>query len=210
MLAYNKRRDSDKISAALQFLPVLRALCEKEFNVVATLIDVLDTAVKIGLGASISAVAAYWHSKHRDKADSVKEYEKRHRSLLEQVADQAEQLNHVYLKYWALVVEWVRYKNNGKEWPENRRSELEETKTELFASFGSLTSAESKLLLVGENEAYSKLREIGEAVVQFRRTCYVDKSSLTETEMESKKAEIKKLREELYEFLSSTYQTNFT
>jgi predicted transcriptional regulator len=177
---------------------------------VATLIDVLDTAVKIGLGASISAVATYWHSKYRDKADSAKEYEKRHRSLLEQVADQAEQLNHAYLKYWALIIEWVRYENNKKEWPEDRRSELEETKTELFTAFGSLTSAESKLLLVGENEAYLKLRELGEAVVQFRRTCYVDKKSLTEEEIDIKKSEIQKLREDLYQLLSSTYQANFT
>ena len=176
----------------------------------ATLIDVLDTAVKIGLGASISAIATYWHSKYRDKADSAKEYEKRHRSLLEQVADQAEQLNHVYLKYWALVIEWVRYEKNKKEWPEDRRTDLEETKTELFASFGALTSAESKLLLVGEGDAYLKLRELGEAVVQFRRTCYVDNHSLTEEEIESKKVEIKKLREELYELLSRTYQTNHT
>jgi predicted transcriptional regulator len=187
-----------------------QALCVKEWKIVATLIDVLDTAVKIGLGASISAVATYWHSKYRDKADSAKEYEKRHRSLLEQVADQAEQLNHAYLKYWALIIEWVRYENNKKEWPEDRRSELEETKTELFTAFGSLTSAESKLLLVGENEAYLKLRELGEAVVQFRRTCYVDKKSLTEEEIDIKKSEIQKLREDLYQLLSSTYQANFT
>ncbi len=175
-----------------------------------TLIDVLDTAVKIGLGAAISAIVTYWHSKYRDKAESAKEYEKRHRSLLEQVADQAEQLNHVYLKYWALVVEWVRYEKNQKNWPDERRAELEEIKTELFASFGSLTSAESKLLLIGENEAYAKMRELGETVVQFRRTCYVDKKSLTEEEIEQNKNRIKKLREELYELLSSSYRTNFT
>jgi hypothetical protein len=63
---------------------------------------------------------------------------------------------------------------------------------------------------VGENEAYSKLRELGEAVVQFRRSCHVDKLSLTEEDIEKKKKEIKRLREELYELLSSTYQTNFT
>lgn len=176
----------------------------------ATLIDVLDTAVKIGLGAGISAVAAFWHSKYRDKAESAKEYEKRHRTLLEQVAEQVELLNHVYLKYWALVIEWVRYEKNNNKWPEERRAELELTKTELFSTFASITSAESKLLLIGENEAYLKLRELGEAVVQFRRTCYVDKKSLTEQELDSKKLEIKKLREELYELLSNTYQTNFT
>jgi len=175
-----------------------------------TIIDVLDTAVKIGLGALISATATYLHSKYKDKADSAKEYEKRHRSLLEQVAEQAEQLNHVYLKYWALVIEWVRYNKNDKEWPEERRSELEVTKNELFVSFGALTSAESKLLLVGENKAYLKLRELGDAVVQFRRSFYVDKNSLTESELDKKKSEIRELREELYKLLSSTYQTKVT
>lgn len=175
-----------------------------------TLIDVIDTAVKIGLGAAISAIATYWHSKHKNKADSAKEYEKRHRTLLEQVAEQSEQLNHVFLKYWALVVEWVRFEKNNKEWPSERRDELEEIKAEFFTAFGALTSAESKLLLIGENEAYTKMRELGEAVVQFRRSCYVDKKSLTEEYIEEKKNGIKKLREELYELLSDTYKTNFT
>lgn len=175
----------------------------------ATLIDVLDTSVKIGLGAGISAIATYWHAKQRYKAESAKEYEKRHRTLLEQVAEQIEQLNHVYLKYWALVVEWVRYRKNGNEWPKERRSELDATKAELFSTFSSITSAESKLLLVAENDAYLKLRELAEAIVRFRRTCYVDSDSLTEEEMDAKKVEIKKLREDLYDLLSSTYQTNF-
>ena len=87
-------------------------------------------------------------------------------------------------------------KNNGKDLPPGHRGELEETKLELFASFGALTSEESKLFLVGENEAYSKLRELGEAVVEFGRTCYGDKKSLAEEEIELKKVEIKKLREE--------------
>ncbi|WP_337916385.1 hypothetical protein [Vibrio cholerae] len=175
-----------------------------------TLVEVLDTAVKIGLGAVITAFATHWHTKQKDKSESAREYEKRHRTLLEQVAEQTEQLNHVYLKYWALVVEWVRFTKNGKDWPQPRRDELEEVKVELFSTFGSLTNAESKLLLVGENDAYNKLRELGEAVVQFRRSCYVDKSSLTEEEIEIKKLHIKQLREELYKLLSETYQTNFT
>ncbi|ART83028.1 hypothetical protein CBP31_10670 [Oceanisphaera profunda] len=174
-----------------------------------TLIDVLDTAVKIGLGAVITAFATHWHSKQKGKSESIREYEKRHRTLLEQVAEQTEQLNHVYLKYWALVVEWIRFNKNGKEWPQSRKDELEEVKAELFSTFGSLTNAESKLLLVGEHEAYSKLRELGEAVVQFRRSCYVDKETLTEEEIEEKKIQIKKLREDLYKMLSETYQTNF-
>jgi hypothetical protein len=185
-------------------------LCEKKEYRVSSLIDVLDTAVKIGLGATISALATYWHSKYKSKSESAKEYEKRHRTLLEQVAVEVEQLNHVYLKYWALITESVRVELKNNKWPGERREELEQITAELFTAFGAITSAESKLLLIGENEAYSKLRELGESVVLFRRTCYVDKKGLTLAELDSKKMEIKLLREQLYAMLSGTYQTNFT
>ena len=92
-----------------------------------------------------------------------------------------------------MVVEWVRFTKSGKDWPQSRIQELEEVKVELFTTFGSLTNAESKLLLVGEDDAYNKLRELGEAVVQFRPSCYVDKTSLTESDIDEKKSHIKQL-----------------
>lgn len=174
----------------------------------ATLIDVLDTAVKIGLGAAISGIAAYWHTKQKDRSDSAKEYEKRHRALLEQVAEQLEEANHAFLKYWAFVVEWVRYEKSGNEWP--RRKELDEVKSEVFRAFKSLTSGEAKLLLLNEKDAHEELRRFGEAVVSFRRTCYVDKEGLTEEEMNTKKEDIRKIRESLFSYLSESYQQTFT
>jgi hypothetical protein len=174
-----------------------------------TLIDVLDTAVKIGLGALISGVATYWHGVRKDKAESAKEYEKRHRTLLEEIAGSVEQLNHVYLKYADLVIEGVRFRDRNKEWPEDRKGELDLVKAEFFSTFKELTSAESKLLLVGEREAYSKMKELGDTLVQFRRLCQVDNKDTTEQDVENKKEAIRTLREQLYGLLSSTYQSNF-
>lgn len=175
-----------------------------------SLIDVLDTAVKIGLGALISGISTYWITRQKDKSDSVKEYERRHRTILEQVAEETEQVNHVYLKYWALVVEWLRYTKEGNPWPEGRKEELEKTKTELFHAFKSLTSAEAKLLLVNEKEAYEALRAFGEAVVSFRRTHYMGHKAMSEDEIATDKNKIKQLREELFEIISDSYQTKFT
>lgn len=174
-----------------------------------TLIDVLDTSVKIGLGALISGLATYWHSKGRDKAESAKEYEKRHRTLLEEVAESVEHLNHVYLKYAALVIEGLRHRGKQHPWADERKSELDLVKGEFFSTFKELTSAESKLLLIGEKEAYLKMRELGEQLVQLRRHCHVDRENLTEQEIEKKKEVIRGLREQLYGQLSGTYQTNF-
>ena len=175
-----------------------------------TLIDVLDTAVKIGLGALISGVSTFWITKQKERADSAKEYEGRHRTILEQVAEETEQVNHIYLKYWALVVEWFRYKKQGSPWPDSRKEELERTKSELFHAFKSMTSAEAKLLLVNEKEASEALRKYGEAVVAFRRSYYMGNETMSEEQMASDKAAIKDLREEFFGIISDSYQTKFT
>ena len=161
-------------------------------------LDVIDTAVKIGLGAVISALTTYWHSKQNSKAESRKEYEKRYRTLLEQVAEQVETLNHVYLKYWSIIVEWVRLRDMGIPWSTNDYDELEIVKKDLYNSFGSLTSAESKLLLIGENKAYLKLRELGDSIVSFRRSYFIEKNSINENDINIEKEKIKILREEFF------------
>ncbi|MEJ1385835.1 MAG: hypothetical protein RPV21_15910 [Candidatus Sedimenticola sp. (ex Thyasira tokunagai)] len=175
-----------------------------------TLIEVLDTAVKIGLGAGITAVVTYWHAKQKAKTESAKEYEKRHRTLLEQVANQIEVVNHVYLKNWALAVEFVRVRSQNEEWPQERWSKLDAVKEELFSAFSEFTSAESKLLLINETEAYKKTRELGDAIVKFARMNLKARTHLEEREMIEIRDNIRVIRDELYKTLSSSYQTNFT
>ncbi|ANG62811.1 hypothetical protein A8C75_10155 [Marinobacterium aestuarii] len=175
-----------------------------------TILDVVDTAVKIGIGALISGVSTYWVTKLKNSADAEKEYRQRYRSILEEVADNLESVNHVYLKYWALVVEWLRYKNGNNQWPETRKEELEKVKEELFHAFKAVTSAEAKLLLVGESRAYEALRAYAEKVIKFRRTFYCENMKMTEAEMETAKSEIKELRESFFRQVSDSYKHRIT
>ena len=175
-----------------------------------TLIDVLDTAVKIGLGALISGVSTYWLTKQKEKSLSTKEYETRHRDILEKVTENVEVVNHAYLKYWALVVEWLRYKNNKNEWPANRQTELDKAKDELFHAFKSLTEAEAKLLLVNEKIAYKAIRDYAEEVIKFRRTYFIDNHEMTEDQINKNKGVIKEIREKFFEIVSESYQSNIT
>lgn len=175
-----------------------------------TWIEVVDTAVKIGLGAIITGFAAYIHAKQSRQADSIKEYESRHRSLLEEVASQVEKVNHIYLKYWALKVEYIRLRTSGQEQSEKRIKDTEQVSEELFSAFGELTNAESKLLLVNEANGYERLRELGEKIVKFRRMNLAARPEVDEDEMIKLRDEIREKRNELYEILSSSYKKNFT
>lgn len=175
-----------------------------------TVLDIIDTAVKIGLGALISGVATYWVAQRRAKSEAVGEYERCRRALLEKVAEDVEELNHTYLKYWALVIEWLRHNREGTTWSSSRKEELERTKDELFHGFKSFSAAEGMLMLVAEKDGADALREYGDAVVAFRRSYYMGNNAMTEEQLDSAKSQIRDLRERFFDIVSKSYQSKFT
>ena len=170
------------------------------------LYELLDTAVKIGMGATISAIASISLSRLHFKQKQSDLRQDRHRSLLEDVAKHAEEVNHVYLKYWEMMIEYIHALQAGFDWPQNRRNELFLIIDELIIVFNELTIAESKLLLLGEKNVYRNLRKYRHKVVQFRRHFSLDKKQLSESEAQEMKKEISEAREQFYEVLSKSYQ----
>ena len=170
------------------------------------LYDLLDTAVKIGMGATITALTTYLITRLKFKNQQEDIQQERHRGLLEDVAKHAEEVNHVYLKYWEMMLEYTHALQSGFEWPQNRRNELFLIIDELVLVFNELTIAESKLLLLGEKAVYRSLRRYRHKVVQFRRNFSVDKKQLSESEAQDMKKEISEAREQFYEALSKRYR----
>ncbi|WP_312679260.1 hypothetical protein, partial [Escherichia coli] len=84
--------------------------------------------------------------------DNSKENRKRYYDSLEIVGSNVEEITHVALRYWAIVVEWVRLNQQDMELTEKRSNELEKNKSDLFDQFKCLTFAESKLLLLNLEE----------------------------------------------------------
>src|SRR5882672_11193353 len=106
-----------------------------------TPLEVIDTAVKVGLGAAISGLSAYWMGKSKARDDLRRERLTRHHGLLEKSAEQIESFSHVILRYWALMIEWVRARDQGFVLEPHRAEELAKSKAELFNAFSDLTSA---------------------------------------------------------------------
>lgn len=171
-----------------------------------TYLDVIDTAVKVGLGAAISGVSAYWMARSKSRDDSRRERMVRHHDLLEKSAEQLENFSHIFFRYWALIVEFVRMREKGNEPSKEKLEELARTKTELFDAFSDLTSAESKLLLLGHTEAQKLLREYGDLTKQIRRSAWDGNKSLTESQMDECRAKVLESREKLFNELSRIYQ----
>lgn len=171
-----------------------------------TTIEVIDTAVKIGLGGAITLLGTIAVAKLNHGHEHAKEKRKRHYDALESVGADVEEITHVSLRYWALIIEWVRNNEQDLDLTDKRKDELEKTKDDLFNQFKCLTVAESKLLLLGLNESASLVREYGEFLKKMRRNYYYEKEGLTEQEMDDVRDELLTKRQALFTSISSVYK----
>ncbi|QIZ83490.1 energy transducer TonB [Bermanella marisrubri] len=169
------------------------------------LVELLDSSIKITLGAIIAGLTAYWMSGSRVKQHLNQQKIQHQRDLIEGIAQQSEQVHHVFMKYFELIIEYMNATRNGYDWPQSRRSELYLVLDEMVHSFNELTAAESKLLLLNEKMLYKTLRKFRNKVVFFRRHFYIDKKDLSEQEAQDIKREISKLREQFFAELSACY-----
>jgi hypothetical protein len=134
-----------------------------------TPIDVLDTAVKIGLGAIITGLATYWVAKANRHKTVERERAQRKRDLLEVVAEQTARFDQFALGYWEKVANWLAFTPRTEPMPETLKAELSKLESEISGGYKDLKSAEAKLLLLGEAKCQRLLRDYGEFVTIYRQ-----------------------------------------
>jgi hypothetical protein len=169
-----------------------------------TTIEVIDTAIKIGLGGLLTIAGTFFVTRLNHNHEYKKEKTKRFFDALEQTSALIEEVTHVSLRYWVLVNEWVY---NGKL-TSDREDELEKTKVSLFNEFKSLTIAESKLLLFGLGKQATLLREYGTHLGKMRSNYFVGKKGLTKNDMAEVRIILLAKREELFKELSNAYKNS--
>ncbi|ABD81841.1 hypothetical protein [Saccharophagus degradans] len=161
----------------------------------------LDTAIKLALGASIAISCVYVNKKLRDK--STKRNPIQHRvNLLEDISSSVGHVNHSFAKYSSLVIESTRF---GKRWPPARKQELDRINAELVKEFEKLSDAEAKLLMLGEKSMERTLRLYAARIALFRKQVYIGRQDISEQEIADLKSGIMQLREQFYELLSKRY-----
>ena len=67
-----------------------------------TLLEILDTSIKIGLGALITGVIAYFNQKANISASMIKDNLQFNRNLLTSISADIEEINHLILKMWSI------------------------------------------------------------------------------------------------------------
>ena len=69
-----------------------------------TLLEILDTAIKIGLGALITGIITYFNQKANLKAQQNKENKEFNRNLLTKISSDIEEINHLILKFGLYLI----------------------------------------------------------------------------------------------------------
>ena len=135
-----------------------------------TYLEILDTSIKIGLGALITGVIAYFNQKANISASITKENLQFNRNLLTNISCDIEEINHLILKMWAI------FEFEAKQIPFDKSKvfeRLDSLRTSLFNDFNLLSKNEGLLLLHGYSDQQEKLRAYGELLGKFNSyTCF--------------------------------------
>ena len=120
------------------------------------ILEIVDTAVKIGVGALIAGVAAYFLAKLNHRQDIEKDNLKRRRELLEKVANDIENNWNTYRRFYLVSLEYIQRLKSHEDIPNGMESEFNERNKAVIESTDYLSSAISILLLLGENLIYEE------------------------------------------------------
>ena len=165
-------------------------------------IDVLDTAVKIGLGAVITGVSTYLVAISSHNREIQKAKIKRRQEMLEDIAEKVELFTNSALRYYAAMMDHARSSDKTPELTVEFDERQESEKKDLRANYRELSSAEAKLLLLGHNRCQELVRDYGESLADFYGKRW---TSVSEEEARGYRELILKKREQIFKELQKNY-----
>lgn len=156
-------------------------------------IDVVDSAVKIGLGALISGIATYKVSALNHSKDVHKSIVNKKISMLEEISVHAEE----YFYFCTMLSNNVRgaqhtAKNVGEPLTKAQLDRFQSTQKELRDVLSSRNKAASKIKILSIPAAEEALTVHNEALSEFRRIVFFDRKMPTFEECEKYKSQRKK------------------
>ena len=164
-------------------------------------LEILDTSIKIGLGALITGVIAYFNQKANISASMIKDNLQFNRNLLTSISADIEEINHLILKMWSI------FEFEAKKTPVDQTKILERLdplRKSLFNDFRLLSKNEGLLLLHGYTEQQEKLRFYGELLGKFNSYTLFKSDSVDIQKTSEYRIKILAARKELYQSLNQS------
>lgn len=170
-----------------------------------TPIEVIDSAVKIGLGAAISGVAAYWLAKANHRKEIEKRQSQRKCELMEGVAQQVAIFDQSVVSFLRVSGDWLDLPHSNTAMSPETLERLTGLDYDHDVCAKDLKSAEAKLLLLGEAKCQMLLR----AYMEEARLPYVESVAerrVTGDSLTKRLEDIRQEREAFFNELSDAYK----
>jgi hypothetical protein len=164
--------------------------------------QIIDTALKVAIGGIVALASAWWWSRRQMVIGPRSLREQKRLDVFEDISAFVGEVTHMFSKYASLAAESVEF---GERWPAERKQELTRITEELVESFGKMSAAEAKLLILGEKNLERSLKIYAGQIVAFRRQVYNGRKDITTDQINALKQGVLQARESFYDMLSRKY-----
>ena len=189
---------------------MLKALSAKQRRVMATeLLDVVDTAVKIGLGALITGCTTYFVNSKNHKNDREK-YFVEHK--VETIETSAEKVDEYFNALSGLLTKVGGISRRMEEAGEplnkiskNRMNQINDRDNSLVDSWSSKNQAISRFRILGAQQVVNQILKSRNIQKELRNKVIFDKEIPSYEEFISMRREINKIKEDVHNEISAFY-----
>lgn len=171
-----------------------------------TYIEVIDSAVKIGLGAIIAGISALVLSNKQYSRELQKHKIAREFEILKQVAEELEIFAHAVMHFWASGSELHKKIENGDVPNDKFLERFANARKDFYFAFKNLASSESKLMLLGFNDARKAIREYGDLADEFTKRVVKRDEPMDQDECDEWGGKFTSARSQVYKHLSEGYE----
>ncbi len=170
------------------------------------ILDIIDTAVKIGLGALISGIFSYLVAKHSYNKEIKRVYLEQRFKIIREIIKNFDTYLKVFSDYYALVDGAIKlYPDITKFTELNEFNEIKEFDERFLQSSNSIYMAISGLRVIGAVDTAKTLEEIIILENNWRKKIMIDQLVPTNKEMKYWNLLLNKLKEDFYNDIHCSY-----
>lgn len=145
-----------------------------------TWIDVADTAIKIGLGGLISAIATYKVAQTNHKNDITKSFTNKKVEILEELSELAEEYFYFCTALSNKVGGMQKIAENvGAPLTEHQRKAISKAHENFIETLSKRNKAISKIKILGITDAEEAIRKYNDVLGEFREDVVFNKTLIT-------------------------------
>lgn len=170
------------------------------------ILDVIDTAVKVGLGAAISGIATYQVTRLNHSSDISKELAKRKVEALTYSIEKLELYFAAFSRCYARLTGFLQAGTEPGNFPVEKLKLYKEVDQELVKARDARAVASSRLRLVGQSEAARLIAKISAVERKLRDKVIFDKKIPSLDELNEISKEINEIKKTIYELLAKAFE----